>query len=236
MAFNHQLVWTPPSAVSYSTTFAANESPISEGGVWLHTNPWFKNVATTGGRAYGLQPNPSVTDGSGPRYEDGYAYLNGVWTPNQYASGHIHKDASVNGYLEVELLLRWSDSYNSGTGVGITQGYECFVHRNGEYITVMRWKGNPLTSYARYPADFDLLGEVLGITPPNHGDLFEAQIVGNIITVKLAGVTYLTVDVSSGGRTPIAGGAPGIGFDAGASGAETANDTFGFQDFYATTL
>ena len=85
-------------------------------------------------------------------------------------------------------------------------------------------------------AYFDILGEKDNITAPKDGDLYEAQIVGNIITVKLAGATILTVDVSKFDGVVIPSGDPGIGFDAGGSGAETADSTYGFKDFSAKGL
>jgi hypothetical protein len=213
------------SVVTYSTSFDTNESPLSEGGKWKHNNPWFTTVVTNNGYAYGTSPNPANPD----KYEDSYAFLGGMGFPaNQYASAHIRKIAP-NGYMEVELLLRWSDTGNS------TQGYECYLHRSGEYVTITRWTGGAMSGAAGI-GYFDEIARVSGTLSPNDGDLYEASIVGNIITVKLRGVTLITADVSAGGRTPIASGDPGIGFDAGHSGAETANSTFGLQDFSATGL
>ena len=74
------------------------------------------------------------------------------------------------------------------------------------------------------------------VTAPKDGDLFEAQIVGNIITVKLAGATMITLDVSAFDGHTFDSGEPGIGFDAGASGAETADSSYGFKDFSARGL
>ncbi|MEJ0099039.1 MAG: fibronectin type III domain-containing protein [Pseudomonadota bacterium] len=213
------------SGATYSTTFGTAESPISEGGSWKHNNPWFTKVVTSGGRAYGTEPNPQ----NAGKYEDSYAILNNASFPaNQYASGHIYKNGA-GGYLEVELLLRFSDSANS------TQGYECFLHQNGEYISIARWNGGALTAAATINY-FAILASANNITAPRDGDLFEAQIVGNIITVKLAGATILTTDVSQYDGTVIASGNPGIGFDAGGSGQETANSTYGLADFSAQGL
>ena len=131
--------------------------------------------------------------------------------------------------MEVELLLRWSDTNNS------TQGYECYLHQAGEYVTITRWKGGALSAPAG-DANFDEIARVSFTTAPRNGDLFEASIVGNIITVKLQGITLITADVSSGGRTPIASGDPGIGFDTGGTGAETPSENYGFSDFSATGL
>jgi len=149
--------------------------------------------------------------------------------PNQYVSGHIHKNASTGGYLEVELLLRVSDTANS------TQGYECFLHQNGEYVAIARWSGAPMSAPASIKY-FDILGAANNITAPKDGDLYEAQIVGNIITVKLAGSTILTLDVSKFDGRVIESGDPGIGFDAGGSGSETLDSSYGLKDFSAKGL
>jgi hypothetical protein len=212
--------------ISYSTSFDVDESPLSEGGKWKHNNPWFTKVVANGGKAYGTQPNPANPG----LYEDSYAFLGGMgFPPNQYASAHIHKSATIGGYMEVELQLRVSDSANS------TRGYECFLHQAGAYISIARWSGAPMSGPAGITY-FDILGGADNVTAPQDGDLFEAQIVGNIVTVKLAGSTLLTLDVSQFDGVVINSGDPGIGFDAGGSGAETPNASYGFKDFFAKGL
>ena len=216
---------TSTSNVSYSTTFGVNESPISEGGRWKHNNPFFTKVVTNGGNAYGTEPNPARQN----LYEDSYAYLGGMgFPPNQYASATIYKNGA-SGYMEVELLLRVSDTSNS------TQGYECFLHQGGAYLSIARWKGTALTSPATI-SYFDILGGVNNITAPNDGDLFEAQIVGNIITVTLAGSQIISLDVSTFDGFVIPSGDPGIGFDAGGSGAESPDSSYGIKDYFAKGL
>jgi hypothetical protein len=163
---------------------------------------------------------PGVGSHSGVRWGD-YTRTdvdpsNGMdfWHINQYASGTVYKNGTTGGYLEIELQLRVSDSANS------TRGYECFLHQGGAYISLARWRGTALSAPATIDY-FDILGHTDNITPPEDGDLFEAQIVGNIITVKLAGSTILTVDVSKFDGVVIPSGDPGIGFDAGGSAAVT---------------
>jgi hypothetical protein len=215
----------PVSGVSYSTSFDVNESPLSEGGRWKHQNIWFTTFVANGGNAYGTAPNPA----NAGKYEDSYAFLGGMgFSPNQYASAHVHKGAT-GGYLEVELLLRVSDSANS------VRGYECFLHQSGAYAALARWRGAPLSGPAGIDY-FDILGGVDNVATPRDGDLFEAQIVGNIVTAKLSGATLFTIDVSRFDGVVFPSGDPGIGFDAGASGAETPNSSFGFKDFFAKSL
>lgn len=213
------------SGISYSTSFDADESPLSDGDKWKHNNVWFKQVVTGNGIANGTSPIPMGPD----QYEDSYAYLGGFgFPPNQYASAHIHKGVTKD-YMEVELLLRWSDTANS------TQGYECYLQQAGRYVTITRWKGTALSAPASI-AYFDEITRVTDTLSPKDGDLYEAYIIGNTITVKLRGVTLITADVSSGGRTPIASGDPGVGFDTGGTGAETASTNYAFKDFSAKSL
>jgi hypothetical protein len=224
---------------SYSTTFSLTENPISEGGKWTHLNPYFNTVQTASGNVYGNHPqfaNPGL-------YEDSYAILTGAGTfnPNQRVEATVRK-GTTGGYMEIELWLRASDSYNAGTGFGTTRCYECFLHQNGEYAALAQWAGTNLNSAATiaYFDVFDLGPGANNVQAPQDGDTFFAQIVGTTITCGIvhSGVTtiYYTQDVSAGGRTVITSGNPGMGFDAGGSGGETAQSNFGFKDYAAYSL
>jgi hypothetical protein len=220
-----RVLLSPTAPRSYSTTFAATENPISESGKWQHLCPYLSTCQTAGGRVYGNQPQFQ----NGGNYEDGYALLTGTWAANQRAEGTIYKN-SPGGYQEVELWLRGSDSSNT------VSGYEVYAHQAGEYFTLTIWTGGVLSAPPVF-AYFDIPGAgTNGITAPADGDTMWAQIVGNSITAGINGTTYLTFDCTSGGRTPIPSGKPGIGFDSGASGSEGLTSEFGFKDFYATEL
>lgn len=213
----------PPQ--SYSTTFALTENPISESGRWQHQCPFLTTCQTAGGRVYGNQPLPPTAG----VYEDAYAILTGTWPTNQRAEGIIDKQ-TTGGYEEYEVWV------NAADAADFVRGYEVYVHQAGDYFALTIWLGTHLTA-APTIAYFDLTGAgTNNITAPQDGDLLWAQRVGNIITGGINGTTYLTFDVTSGGRTPFTGGAPAIGFDAGGSGAETANTNYGFKSFYATGL
>src|SRR5207237_1241973 len=85
MAKNYALTWDP-AIVSYSTTFALTENPISEGGKWHASGLGLLRsdigqgalpaastpVITSGGKAYGTS---STTSTSG--YDDSRALLSG---------------------------------------------------------------------------------------------------------------------------------------------------------------
>src|SRR5262249_11996444 len=74
----------PDGSVSYSTSFDKDESPISEGGAWVHLGLDWALVATAGGVAHGTQT------GTG-KYDDSYAHLSG-FPPDHMASAVIHRD------------------------------------------------------------------------------------------------------------------------------------------------
>lgn len=221
------------SGVSFSTTFTGvTENPLSQGGVWKKTNPWFTAVRAVSPRAYGLYPNPPNTD----LFEDSYTYLGGMgFGPDQKVSTRIYK-ATTGGFMEIEIHLRMLDGGPDGGGAYFTRSYECFLHQGGAYCAIAQWAGTPLTSPAT-ASYFDVIATANNVTVPQDNDLFEAQIVGNIINISLNGVVLLgPIDVTTGGRTPITTGDPGMGMDGGGSGSETASDNYGFRSYSAVTL
>jgi hypothetical protein len=122
----------------------------------------------------------------------------------------------TGSYKEVELLLRWSEGATQNTAYGPTNsyGYEINLAYDGSYWNIGRFKGSALFSG-------------FGVGPINDGDVFEADIVGSTITVRLRG----TVIGSAIDSNAYATGGPGIGFFvSGASGE------FGFSQITATGL
>lgn len=233
MAKNYTLTWDPAAAQTFSTTFALTESPISESGAW-RTNlcPFFKDCQTAGGRVYGNQPQVGIVSPVA-LFEDSYAHLAGSWPANQRAEGIIDK-RTTGGFQEFEIHLLGSDASDR------VKCYEIFVHQNGDYFTLAMWKGTALTSAAT-ASYFDIMADAGVITAPADGDTLWGQIVGNQLTagfIRVGGTvqTLINFDVTSGGRTRIASGTPGIGFDAGGSGAETATTNYGFKSFFASGL
>jgi hypothetical protein len=203
--------------VTYSTHFPLTENPISEGGHWIHLGtPWCV-VATGGGVAYGTQPG----DGA---YTDSYAHLSG-FPPDQSVTVTIHLEAGLSpgGTREAEIHLRWADSASSA------RGYECNLAYNGAYAEVVRWNG--------------ALGDYTYVSPQgsggpgavHDGDVFQAEIVGTVITTSLNGHQLQHVDVSSIGGTVWSDGDPGMGFWRGAGASATPGD-YGFGSYAATSL
>jgi hypothetical protein len=190
----------PAPAVTYSTTFSATESPISEGGAWTHNGTFWTKVDTSGGLAFNTQDNSGAVD-------DSYAYLSG-FPPNQSASMVIHK-GSPSGFHECEILLRWLDSSSTA------RGYECNLAWDGGYAEIVRWEG---------PAGLGTSGSYTYVAPQgsgggvtvNDGDVFSAQIVGGVITSYLNGVPLNTATDSTWTT-----GNPGIGFYRASAGPAT---------------
>ena len=150
-----------------------------------------------------------------PFYNDSYAYLSG-FPPDQSASATILQNpnaTSTDGW-EIEILVRWSDSANSPTG------YECNLEHAGGGLTIVRWNGPS--------GDFTVLAGATNQPISKTGDIFTANIVGNVITVYFNGVQVLQATDST-----YATGNPGMGFFV-RDPALPAD--FGFSSFTATGL
>ena len=170
-------------------------------------------VVTAGGLAYGTQA------GSGG-FDDSYAYLSASFPANQSASATIHLEAGITAsYAEVEILLRWTDSAHNSIG------YECNLAFNGQYAEIIRWPG-PL---GRQKSDFTFVSSGNPVSSGvQDGDVFECNVVGNVITSSLNGKM-----IATGTDSSIRSGAPGIGFY---SEGAPASQKFSFSRFSAVGL
>ena len=191
------------------TDFNLTESPISESGVWKQAGLDWTRVVTSDGLAYGTQ------SGSGG-FNDSYTYLSGTFPANQSASAVIHLESGIDAaYAEVEILLRWTDSAHNSTG------YECNLAFNGQYAEIIIWPGPFGTDKSQFKWVSSGNPVVGGV---HDGDVFQADVVGNVITSRLNGKV-----IASGTDNSIpSGGAPGIGFYS--EGAATGKK-FGFSRF-----
>ena len=185
------------SSSTYSTSFAATENPISEGGRWINgktVGQSWNNVQTAPGKAYAAQ----IVGLSGSRYDDDIAVLNTAFTSNQFAQGTVSR---VPGYRnavdkhEIELLLRFQITANSA------RGYEVLWGQDGE-IYVVRWNG-PLGNYTALAGIPDSAA-----TKAVDGDVLRAEIIGSVVKVYRNGTLMLTAPADSTYST----GQPGIGF------------------------
>ena len=204
---------------TYTTSFPLTENPISENGNWINGKSvglGWNDVLTTPGLAQGQDTNPSV------QYNDATAVLTGTWGPNQMAQGTVYTvNPDENGmYQEVELRLRTTITANSITGYEIT--FACRQDSTA-YTQIVRWNGS-LASFT-YLANQNVTGSQYGVA---NGDVVEATIVGNLISVYRNG--NLVCSVTDNTYTT---GSPGIGFD---YGCGTTYNTFGFTSFTASEL
>ena len=203
---------------TYTTTFAAVESPISEGGRWINgrTNglDW-SDVWSTGGKGIGRQ--------TGADYSDATALLTGTWSASQQATATVFTSGTVSEacYPEVELRLRSAISAHANRGYEISFK----VSQSGTaYLIIVRWNG-PF-------GDFTYLlksnGAQYGV---KNGDVISAKMVGNVITAYKNGVV-----MGSASDNTYADGAPGMGFNLAnaPAGCPGSNDKYGYTQFSAT--
>jgi hypothetical protein len=203
------------SARSYRTSFAADEEPISEGGIWLNGRDegvdWL-NIVTEHGLAHGELGVPLVIserraeqgdDIEAPEgdYNDPTAILTGPWGRNQHARARVFsKNQTDKRYHEVELRLR------SILAPHRIPGYEVFfrcLKAEGGYAEIVRWEG-PLGGWKSLCRKD---GPEFGV---EDGDTIEATIIGNVIKGYING---LEVTSAIDDTYPI--GNPGIGFNYG---------------------
>lgn len=204
---------------SYKTDFKGNETPISEGGMWLNGRrdgiDWC-DVLMRDGRAFGEMSRNQAAEkraeqaslGAGAAagaavgdYDDPTAVLTGSWGPDQYGKARVFSRNQTDKYFqEAQIRLRHNMSAN------FCNGYEVFfrcLKSEGGYAEIVRWNG-PIggwVSLARHT------GLQYGLAD---GDVIEASIVGNVITGYLNGQKMITVTDDK-----IKSGSPGIGFNFG---------------------
>jgi hypothetical protein len=169
-----------PSKKSFSTSFAGSETPISLSGAFRQDGVDWTHMSMAGGIAFGTQTEPP----SKPPFDDSYTILRagGLWLPDQRCQATIHLASGITAtHPEVWLGVRWTDSAHNA------RGYECNLHYAGAYRTIGGWPGPVGTDASQY----NTLLDQSGVTAPQDGDIFFAQIVGLTITAGLirSGVT-----------------------------------------------
>lgn len=213
LAAQQQRCFRYPTTASYSTNFNTNEAVLSEGGIWLTglaVGLDWTDPTVSGGFCFGTQPSNSLL------FNDSVAIVDPAriaFPPNQYAAAVLHRSAnSLSGSKEVELILR-------GTlAAHVMKGYEVNLNFDGGYCQVIHL-GGTTGAIGTTGGDFPTqnFGSV-GFTPAD-GDLFEAQIVGNIVSVwithasvrNLIGTTDITTGPFAGTGTVWTTGQPGFG-------------------------
>ena len=201
----------PDPEGTYSTNFDRDESPISEGGAWVHLGLDWTFIDTEDGIAFGTQSGTNELD-------DSYAHLTG-FPPDVMVSAVVHIDATIDPSCthEVEIHLRWSD------GPHQARGYECLVSLFGS-AQIFRWNGAL--------ADYTLLDS--GAVPGNmvhDGDTISASAVGNVITLFVNGV-----QVAQASDSTWTDGNPGMGFFLRANSGCDTRGVMGFTRYTASSI
>ncbi len=222
---------------SYKTEFKKNETPISEGGMWLNGRKdginWC-DVLVKDGVAFGEVSRNQVVErraeqaslgagagaGGMPEgdYDDPTAVLTGKWGPNQFGKARIFSRNQTEKYFqEAQIRLRHNMSPK------FCSGYEVFfrcLNTDAGYAEIVRWNG-PVGGWKS-------LAKLVGLKyAVKDGDLIEASIVGNVIRGYLNGVEVISVIDDN-----IKSGAPGIGFN---FGVGTTNVDHGMRSFEVNT-
>jgi hypothetical protein len=216
----------PSFARVRTSSFITIENPTSESGLWVNGKTtgldWSDCNTKSSGSVVGTQTSEGFTDAT--------CLMNGPWGPDQTATATVvitNNDAVDE--TEVRLRSKISSHSNSGYEANVTGGYS----------EVVRWNGalGDFTSLIHCPGASGVgTSKSCGPGSPsvtNGNNTLSANIVGSIITVSVNGSVVATVTDPS----PIANGAPGIGFNTfNTSGgnnnnhsisAFTASDTFG---------
>lgn len=174
---------------NYSTSFAKDENPISEGDAWINGKAvgldW-ADVRTVSGLASGVNL-PS-------KYADPTAVLAGDWGSDQQAEATVNvKTPLTRCCREVELRLRTTIMARSITGYEIL----CSVAVSRPYLEIVRWNG-PLNDFTYVSRS------TVGCAD---GDVLRAVVIGDVISAYKNGAKVL-----EGKDDHFANGSPGIGF------------------------
>lgn len=206
-----------PPLVSYVTSFAVDENPLSEGGVWLQNDVLQTKMQTVGGNAFG-------TNAGTGGFDDSLAHMAGFGTDYEVeAVVYLAPGATGSPFLEIEIWLRAATNLtlrSTAYGDTHTNGYEINVGYVGDYAHVGRFKGAALA-------------DLVNFTTPATGDVFRARIVGQRIQAWWNDV--IMFDVTDNDPTlKITTGDPGIGCWIGNSAPN--NTQFGFSSVAITRL
>jgi hypothetical protein len=185
-----------PRKRTYSTTFDANETPLSESGSWtsVQDRTLFNS---SGGVAFGTM--------AGGGFDDSIMALTGSWSPDVEISTTVFK-GSVSGIVETE--------HNFRIDASIGAYYEINFAWDGQYCDFIFAKGGITLS------DYEYLVPSLTFGIPggaiNNGDTLISRMSGNTLTAWIdrgAGRVLIgsASDTASGGNARRTTGQPGIG-------------------------
>lgn len=221
---------------SYRTTFPLDETPISEGGMWLNARTdgidWC-DLVTKDGVVFGEVTRMGVAEQRAEQgnldagaedaapvgdYDDPTGNLTGEWGPNQFVRATVFSRNQTNRYFqEVEIRLRSTIAPHHCTG------YEVFwrcLKTDEAYAEIVRWDGK----IGAWKSLTRKTGAEFGV---KDGDIVEACIVGNVIRGFINGV-----EVTAAVDDTYTTGAPGIGFN---FGVGDTNVDHGFTSYEVDT-
>lgn len=185
-------------AGDFSTTFPANEDPISQGGIWLKGGDdgldWH-NPKTLGGVFAATHGQTSGAD------DDCIGVLKPsfrTFSANQFVQGTAFRTPGYTAQHEILLLLRFSISAN------VARGYELYwTTAGGGALSLVRWNG-ALHDF------LTLHNDGFGATMPTSGDTMRMSMTGSVISVSFNGAApQFTYD--DAGVSLITSGNPGLG-------------------------
>jgi hypothetical protein len=187
---------------SYETFFAADETPISEGGKWRSLSTDLTRVNTGGGLAFGTQNNSLG-------FDDSYAFLDAAYlpiAPDQYVEATIYKETGFTFTLnqEVECILRCSDAVGSP---GVRTWYEILWNKDGGfeilYLTGIADNYTPMST------------TINNSLAPSTGDIFRGECTEVGADTLIVGRVNGTIRVQAtitGASFRIPTGQPGMAF------------------------
>lgn len=191
----------PPPASSFSTSFPGSENPLSQSGAWRTSSSFYKAPQTTPGKCF--------SNGATDNFDDAVATLVSPDMGNNYRiSVHAFRAGGYSPGVshEIGLYLRQLIN-NSNPANTLVRGYECLFPYDSNSFQIFRWEA---VNHA-FPDNFTQLSPSAqngGLQIVQNGDLLEAQIVGNNITVYQNSTLIYTLTDS----TWSSGGGPGMGF------------------------
>lgn len=215
---------TPIIVAGSTTTFTdnfnrANVSPMDNG--WFDPDTTFQAPSQIlSNRAFGTL---AASGNSGGPYNDAII-LRPEFTGNNYkvtGTIYLNPSTSFGGNQEVEIWLRGTSgaTRNDGFGNSKAYGYEINTNRRGEYLYLSRFMA----------PSFLAAGGSVGAWAT--GDIFEAEIQGQRIIVRVRGSVVIDYTDSAAGN--YTSGYPGIGFYVDNGGPVT---DFGFDSVTVLAL
>jgi hypothetical protein len=190
-----------PAPSNFSTAFPATENPLSQSGAWRTAVNFYRAPQTTPGKCF--------SNGATDNFDDALAQLVSPNMGNNYRIGlHVFRQGGYSPGVshEIGLYLRLLID-NSNPSNTLVRGYECLFPYDSGSFQLVAWLG---VNHS-FPDNFSILSPTAqngGLANVQNGDLLEAEIVGNDISVYQNSTLIYTLTDS----TWTSGGGPGMGF------------------------